>query len=266
MTEKLEWHTPTVTELIISEEWRSVIGYEGLYEVSNYGRVKVSDRTVHHPKGGQRFAKGRILKPCGRHYLGVGIHKNGISRRESVHALELAAFVGPCPEGQQCRHLNGDPRDNRLINLVWGSAQANREDQKRHGTQTQGERHHRAKLTKWNVLIDIPVLTARGMTLTQMADELHVSRSTIHLILTGKIWNHLYERTVPIVRSTYEQSGVKKSRRIKGIQHRLAKLTDAAVADIRTSDEKGVVLARRYGVSQTTVSWVRKGKGWKHVG
>lgn len=49
-----------------------------------------------------------------------------------VHRLVLRAFVGACPPGQVCRHLNGDKKDNRLSNLAWGTLLENRQDRTRH--------------------------------------------------------------------------------------------------------------------------------------
>lgn len=51
-----------------------------------------------------------------------------------VHRLVLEAFVGPCPPGKQCRHLNGDKADNKLTNLAWGTPSENNYDRVRHGT------------------------------------------------------------------------------------------------------------------------------------
>jgi hypothetical protein len=72
---KLPWSTPTVMELIIPEEWRPVIGYEGLYEVSNYGQVRSLARTCCHNgfgNGGLRSVAERILKPASlRNHLAV---------------------------------------------------------------------------------------------------------------------------------------------------------------------------------------------------
>ena len=63
-----------------------------------------------------------------------------------VHALVLNAFVGPCPKGMQCRHLNGKPWDNRLCNLKWGTPRENGEDRVTHDVVNR-------KMTKKSVLL-----------------------------------------------------------------------------------------------------------------
>lgn len=98
---------------IAPETWRRVPGITG-YLVSDAGRVMSTRRE-----------QVRILRPgrLRKGYLGVNL-----GRSYRVHRLVLEAFVGPCPEGQEARHLNGDPADNRLENLAWGTSSENKAD------------------------------------------------------------------------------------------------------------------------------------------
>lgn len=80
---------------------------------------------------------GRLLKqspnrPDG--YLTITIWESGRPRTRYVHRLVAEAFIGPCPEGMQVRHLNGDHRDNRAENLCYGTPAENAADKVRHGT------------------------------------------------------------------------------------------------------------------------------------
>lgn len=111
------------------EIWLPICGYEGHYQVSNHGRVKSLKRK-----------KPMLLKLFQAHagHLCVSLYKDGRLKQAFVHRLVLNAFVGPCPdEGLMCRHLNGDPADNRVENLAWGTAKQNAEDMVRHGTSHQ---------------------------------------------------------------------------------------------------------------------------------
>lgn len=121
------------------EEWRAVPGREGEYEVSSEGRVRSLDRQVHITNGRSRFSHGRVLRASLRKgYLRVRLGKG---KDHPVHRLVMETFVGPRPDGMVILHGNGDPLDNRLANLRYGSISANVLDEVRHGT------HHEARKT-----------------------------------------------------------------------------------------------------------------------
>jgi len=105
-----------------SEQWRPVPAFEGKYEVSDLGRVK-----------SLRWTPPRILRPGPSNYGHMSVV---LGRRNTrmVHELVLIAFVGPRPPGQETRHLDGDPANNRLDNLCWGTRSENNRDAVRHGT------------------------------------------------------------------------------------------------------------------------------------
>lgn len=119
-----------------NERWLPVVGYEGLYEVSDRGNLRSLDRVVNCGYGATRTMRGRRIggkiHPQGYHY--ATLCKFGDEQTVKIHRLVLAASVGPCPEGQLVRHLNGNPVDNWLENLAYGTPLENSEDQRRHGT------------------------------------------------------------------------------------------------------------------------------------
>ena len=126
------------------EEWRSVVGYEGHYEVSNRGNLRSLDRVVTYKNGVKRTHKGKALK-LGKHKFGyskVELHKNGKISHTNVHRLVLEAFSGPCPDGMEACHNDGDPTNNTIENLRWGTRSENRQDAVRHGTQSEISRTH----------------------------------------------------------------------------------------------------------------------------
>lgn len=123
----------------MTEVWKPVIGYEGLYEVSSLGRVKSLARTVHRSNGIPQRIPEKYLRltvpPIG--HVVVSLYKLGGglkgSRKHQVHRLVLESFVGPCPEGMQALHWNDTYGDNRLENLRWGTSTENSEDLVRNG-------------------------------------------------------------------------------------------------------------------------------------
>ena len=127
-----------------TERWLPVKGYEGLYEVSDQGRVKRIEGRVWNRKGYWLTRKEglRKLGIDSDGYLIVTLSKEGVSRTEKVHQLVLRAFVGDCPDGCLTRHLNGKRKDNHLANLTWGTPAENCADMDRHGTRKRGEEHH----------------------------------------------------------------------------------------------------------------------------
>lgn len=125
------------------EEWRPVVGYEGSYEVSDQGRVRSLDRIVVRYQYGKRTeqpVRGRMLSP-GETSFGHEYVNLGRGNKRYVHRLVLEAFVGPPAAGTECCHNDGNPKNNLVSNLRWGTRSANIQDAVRHGT------HHQAKKT-----------------------------------------------------------------------------------------------------------------------
>ena len=136
------------------EMWRAVPLYVGLYEVSHLGRVMSLPRNT---------TSGGILKPLqggnkvggGMGHLAVQLYVDGTCDRWYVHRLVMAAFTGPCPEGQEVRHLDGNPHNNRWAsgdteeeiranggNLIYGTHRENILDIVRSGEHYLASRTH----------------------------------------------------------------------------------------------------------------------------
>jgi len=173
--------------------WRDVIGYEGLYQVSDGGEVRSLDRTVDHGRGFTRWLTGKTFKPRpdGEGYPRVCLSKAGKEATRRTHQLVLEAFVGPKPEGYVTRHLNGIPSDNRVENLCWGTQMQNQADRKLHGTSNEGERGGGSKLTETQVL-EIRALYSTGRYTQQVLGDLYgAAQTNISLIVRRKNWKHI---------------------------------------------------------------------------
>lgn len=175
----------------MEEVWKPVLGYEGFYEISSFGRIKNS--------------KGKILNEtnCGGGdargigYRGKVLYKNGrhTLKHFRVHTLVLEAFVCKRPEGMQAAHLNGDPSDNRLKNLKWVTPKQNVAHQKLHGTHRSGSKIYGAKLNESQVL-EIKKILKNKMKryrpyLFEIGKKFGVSREIIQKIRLGATWRNL---------------------------------------------------------------------------
>lgn len=119
-----------------AEEWQPVLGWEGLYEVSDLGRVRSVPRRVPGGNGSHASRGGRILAQAADRQGYRKVSLSDRTRRPAlpVHRLVLDAFDRPRPDGMQARHLDGDPGNNARANLVWGTGVENWDDRRRHGT------------------------------------------------------------------------------------------------------------------------------------
>lgn len=126
------------------ERWLPVSGYEGLYEVSDFGNVRSLDRLSAYKDGRSSLRKGRILKAqkdnLGR--LQVRLSKDGVGKTFRVHRLVLEAFDRPRPEGLIACHWDDNPENNRLENLRWDTPSGNNLDQVRNGNHYAANRTH----------------------------------------------------------------------------------------------------------------------------
>ena len=105
----------------MNEIWRSIKNYEGLYEVSNWGRVRSLGKWVNSKNGSKRFIKGRVLRPGKNRkgYLQVILCKDGVMKSYRVHRLVAQAFL-PNPYGlPEINHKDKCKANNRVENLEW---------------------------------------------------------------------------------------------------------------------------------------------------
>lgn len=164
----------------VEEVWLSPEGYEGLYKVSNLGRVF-------------GLKRNRCLSPTREEtgYYTVCLSADGVVTKFRLNVLVLSTFCGPSPfDGAHAAHNNGDPSDNSLRNLRWASSIENQADVDRHGRRCRGEDVHGAVLTEFDVK-EIRRLIKAGSKNKPLADLFGVSVSTIHLIRHNKTWRHV---------------------------------------------------------------------------
>jgi len=175
----------------IIEQWKPVPGYEGLYEVSDRGRVRSVDRWLNCRDGQRQWHRGRLLKQVdnGNGYQGVSLSnlcEGTRPKRFYVHFLVLDAFVGPRPDEHQAAHGDGNRLNNRLSNLRWATVSENIADKLKHGTHQLGEQNPVAVLNEADV-ISIRQNYRYGLGST-LAQQYGVDPGTIYAVVKRKNW------------------------------------------------------------------------------
>ena len=115
----------------MEEVWKDIPDYEGLYQASNFGRIKSMDMVLpysRHGKQTQRIRKGKVLSPAKMKngYLRVEMSKNGSHKLNLVHRLVAKTFIPNPNNYREINHINCDKSDNNVNNLEWCSSSQNK--------------------------------------------------------------------------------------------------------------------------------------------
>lgn len=152
----------------MAERWLPVVGYEGLYEVSDLGRVR-------------SYARSSVprIRKLGRHsrtfHPKVTLHREGFRKTCPIHQLVAKAFMGPCPEGREVRHRNGQETDNSLDNLQYATQSQNTQDRKWHKGPSLGHKLRPAEVREIKAILG-------AVSNRELARMFGVSHSTINAI------------------------------------------------------------------------------------
>ena len=164
------------------EEWKPVKGYEGLYEVSSWGRVKSKKRDV--------VLKTQMDK---KGYIRCSLQKDGKLSTFKVHRLVGQHFI-PNPENKpQINHINSIKHENNIDNLEWCTNLENQRDAISKGLvpHMKGELNGFSKLTEKDVLEIRAKFKPRIYTRQMLADEYGVKEGTIKDVLQRRSWKHI---------------------------------------------------------------------------
>lgn len=225
------------------EVWKPVRGYEGLYEVSNEGRVRSINRNVKRKDGRSIFYKGVILKSqeTNRGYLSVGLSKKGKSKHKTVHRIVTDTFYGPCPDGLEVCHIDGDKKNNKLSNLKYDTPEQNRTEIYSIKPDEPGY----SKLS-YNDVICIHKKLLNGELCSKIAKDYGLSYGFVYAIREGKTWSRVTKRKYREKDRSKFKSYVFDNKTVLEIYKCLQK------------GERVCDLAEKYGVHRTTISRIKK--------
>lgn len=105
----------------MEEEFRDIKGFEGIYKLSNHGRLKSLARTVKLSNGKVRKLEDKILNGsqsrCKYNYLQYSLYRNNITTQHHAHRLVYEVFVGPIPDDKYVQHIDNNTLNNKVTNL-----------------------------------------------------------------------------------------------------------------------------------------------------
>jgi len=174
------------------EEWKDIVGYEGLYQVSNYGRIKSPSRLMDGVRKLSRTSKEKFLSPANsKGYFIVSLSKKNINRSFRVHRLVAFAFCKNMLNKPWVNHKNGIKSDCFFLNLEWCTESEN----SIHAFQNKlvsrkGIKNSRSKLTEDDVR-KIKILLQKKVKQSEIAELFPVKEGIISKINTGRLWSHL---------------------------------------------------------------------------
>lgn len=191
----------------MQEIWLPVIGYEGSYEISNFGNVKSVDRWINYPssirhkygkeikiKAFSQFAKGIHLVQCivSSGYSAVSLKINSINKTASIHQMVATVFIENKNNLPQVNHIDGNKLNNHVNNLEWCTASHNMIHAFRMGLKKPniGESAGGCKLTTNDVLA-IRQMIFNGISQRKIAAIYGMSQGAIRDISNRKNWSHI---------------------------------------------------------------------------
>jgi hypothetical protein len=170
----------------MAETWRPVIGYDGVYEVSDFGRVKRIAPAY------CNASQVRIMRPwLITGYPAVELYRSGKGKTHMVHRLVAAAFLGICPPRHEVNHLDGNRSNPALPNLEYTTHAGNLLHAFATGLQRRrlGEENHSAKITADDVR---EIRRLRGDVLQRdLATRFGITVHQVCAIQRGRSWSHI---------------------------------------------------------------------------
>ena len=171
------------------EIWKDIIGYEGLYQISNFGQLKSLSR-----KSNGEFGKIRKPENNGRGYLSISLSKNSKSKHFYIHRLVAKAFISNPQDKPEVNHKQGIKFDNIAIGLEWVTKKENIEHAVKIGLykigNREGENNNNAKLT--DVKAKKIYYYSQLHSVKETYEKFNTTKNTVNQIKHKRTWKHLW--------------------------------------------------------------------------
>lgn len=172
------------------EVWKDIEGYEGLYQVSNIGRVKSLEKYVPGKNGCKQVRRERILNCSvnGSGYPHFSIYKDGVVKTVLVHRIVASAFLDNPLQLPEVNHIDGDKTNNRSENLEWCTEKQNVRHAWENGINRMTDKH-RESARKVGLNNGKKVLCSNGVVYPsgcEAARQLGLSQGNVWSVLNGK--------------------------------------------------------------------------------
>lgn len=179
----------------MQEIWKDIVGYEGLYQISSFGRVKSigRDKSVGAERGFYNIGDIYLKYSERRGYNGVSLCKNGKVKPFSVHRLVAKHFLENKDNKTTVNHINGNKKDNRLENLEWATPSEQQQHAFSIGLRNNsiGENSNFSKLKEEDI-IEIRRLYKTGFyRMGEIAKKFNIAKNTVNSIVHNYTWKHL---------------------------------------------------------------------------
>jgi len=179
---------------LYDEKWKAIKGYEGYYEVSNFGRVKGLDRIVNSSNIKGRIQRGKVLQPImSNGYRFVNLNKKNKNVKSKISRLVASHFVENLHSKPEVNHMDGNKTNDNAWNLEWCTSSEN--SQHAHDIKLckmDGENHPQSRLNnmKVKVIRHLKEINPR-LSGARVAKIFQVHPQTIYSVLSGKSWKNI---------------------------------------------------------------------------
>ena len=179
------------------EIWKDIKGYEGMYQISNYGRIKSLERVFLKFKRGRKEKmevylpeKIRSIGNNNKSYPKISLWRNGKVDWRLIHRLVAQHFIDNPMNYNQVLHKDDNPRNYHWSNLEWGTQSKNIKDAVERGRWHIGAKNNKSKL-KDHQIPEIRELIKKGISCCKIAPQFNISVNQILGIKNNKIWKHI---------------------------------------------------------------------------